>query len=56
VWKPSVIPLDFENRHIRTIGSNQDSRVLAKLLAGLSVNAAHSIKFDLCDSQVGSCL
>jgi hypothetical protein len=29
------MPLDFENRHMRTIGSNQDRMVSAMTLAGL---------------------
>ena len=27
VWKVSAIPLDFENRHMLTMGSSQDSRL-----------------------------
>lgn len=36
VWKPSVMPLLLVKRHMVTMGSNHDSKVLAKALSGLS--------------------
>ncbi|WP_228129216.1 hypothetical protein [Pusillimonas sp. T7-7] len=35
VWNHSVMPLDMEKRHIRTIGSSHDLSVLASTCAGL---------------------
>ena len=35
-----MMPLDFEKRHIRTMGSNQYIKVFARLLAGLWANCS----------------
>jgi len=40
VWKPSVMALDFENRHMPKIGSSHDVSVAASTLAGLLVSYA----------------